>query len=202
MNIQDNKILHFKDCVDSFETQINKIIELEQVGLTTFILCCCLVDTLSFYTIKEDNNSDRYEQFVKEYLSKANNIYSGKDVAKKIYKGLRCSLVHAYTISKGIILAENIASHHLTSDRHGNILIDLKSFYNEILSAKRLVYKKLNTSTEVRRLFFKRYMEIPPFEVYKTVEKLDPSNLAASGMVSLPIESYKVINYGRRKNYR
>jgi hypothetical protein len=202
MDIQDNKILHFKDCIDSFENQINKIIGLDQVGLTCFILCCCLVDTLSFYTIDESRNSDRYQNFIKEFLSKVNAKYSDKDTANKIYHGLRCSLVHAFSISRGIILAENIPAQHLTSDKHGNILIDLKSFYHEILATKKLVYKKLNTSKEIRRHFLKKYMVTPPLEVYKTIETLDENNLAVSGTTSLPTKSYSVINYGRRKNYR
>jgi hypothetical protein len=199
MDIQDNKILHFKD---SFEGQINKIIGVDQVGLSLYILCCCLIDALSFYIINEERNTDRYQRFIKEYLSSTNPKYSDKGIAKKIYHGLRCSLVHAYSVSRGIILAENIPTKHLEYDFHGNILIDLKSFYQEVLAAKKLVYKKLNTSKEARKSFLKRYMDTPPFEVYKTIETLDPHNLAVTGMVSLPIDTYKVINYGRRKNYR
>ena len=202
MDIQDRKILHFKDCADTFETQVNKIIGLENVGLSCFILICCLIDTLSYYLIDKEKNNERYKIFINQFLSKANPKYLDSKTTENLHYSVRCCLVHAYTIPRGIILAENIPNKHLSQDVHNNLLLDLKSFYQEVLVAKKHVYRDLDTSVKSRKIFLKRYADKPPFEVYKSIEILDSNNFATTGIVDLPKKSYQAINYGRRKNYK
>lgn len=109
------------------------------------------------------------------------------------------NIVHSFTIHNGVILGESMPSKHLTTDFHGNLLIDLGSFYLDIKKSIKKVYKDLDNDTQLQKVFKKRYQVQPPFEVYKTVEMFDKTNFAVSGTTSLPIKSYKVINYGRRK---
>jgi hypothetical protein len=194
------KILHFKDTTDTFLIQIDKIVQINGVGLSLFILTSCLIDTLSFYTTDKEKNGERYKAFILKYLSKSNANYSDKQVVKRIYESVRCSIVHSFTINSGVVLGESMPSMHLTTDFHGNLLIDLDSFYSDIKKSIAKVYKDLDNDVQLQKIFNKRYQLQPPFEVYKTVEMFDKTNFAVSGITSLPKKSYKVINYGRRKN--
>jgi hypothetical protein len=197
----EEKILHLKDSVDAFSSQIDTITESKQVGLSLFILSSCLVDTVSFYVIDKDKNGERYKLFVAKYLGKINPVYLDKKVAKTIYESIRCSVVHSFTISNGVILGENISKLHLTFDIHGNLIVNLGSFYSDIKQAIRLVFKDIDKDKGLQKLIKKRYSKQPPFEVYKTINKVEGENIPVSGTTSLPIKSYKVTTYGRRKKY-
>ncbi|MDR3613244.1 MAG: hypothetical protein P4L53_06745 [Candidatus Obscuribacterales bacterium] len=58
-----------------------------------FILCCCLLDSLTGFCYRCETTADTFDQFCKRYLLKVNKSYEGA----RLWKALRCGLIHNYS---------------------------------------------------------------------------------------------------------
>ena len=194
------KIEHFKNSVEIFCDQIERILSVKDVGLSSFILICCLVDSVASYIIRKKHHSEVYKYFIKNYLSKVNSDYANKETCEYIYKGIRCALVHNFTIRKGILLGElDNKKLHLTFDIEGNLIIDLISFYSEVKESIEIyVYKDIKEKPHVQRNFLIHYSNFKPFHIYRSVEIYESGNLELTGHTISPnVNNYEILNYRR-----
>ena len=196
----DGKINLFKNNIDIFFRQIDEMLKIKGVGLSSFILVCCLIDSVSTYVMDEKTNNRKYKKFLDDYLAKVNKDYSKTNVQEKIYKAIRCSLVHSFSIEKGVLLGEfdqTNKQYHLTFDRENNLNVDLESFYNETkVAITKHVYKKLASDEPLKKIFKKKYRKFPPFSVYKHIDFNDELR---TGTTYQEITRLNVVNYGRWK---
>lgn len=183
-DVMDAKVTAFEAAITIFCRQIDKIVDLENVGLCSFILTLCLIDTASAYCSDKQNNQDRFEEFVQKYLGQVNAEYAEEKTATKIYT-LRCTLVHSFTITNGVLLSEmKNNSDHLKKDQYGNLVIDLKSFYQDCkIAVTKHLSKDLKGNAHVRKIFSKQYK--PPFDVFSAVAGLSSLFSNSSGNTSL-----------------
>ena len=201
------KVLEIKDKIslvkrntEEFIDQIDKIGYNEDLGLIKFILVSCLVDSVAAYGYQKKNNNEQYKEFIKTYLGQINIRYRDERIANVIYHGIRCSLIHSFSISKNVLLTEaNDPEIHLQTNAHDHLIIDLVVLFADIKNAIKIFFKDLNSGKgELQKNFKKGYAKNPPIEVYKNVDLLDP-NQPATGTTMLKTISYRVVNF-RRSN--
>ncbi len=90
-----------------------------------FILCSCLIDSITGFRIGGDSRGSDYQSTVSIYLSSYN--------PSKLYCDLRCKLVHTYSEGGSYWFCDNKPSLHLTVDSTtGKTIINLENFINEI----------------------------------------------------------------------
>lgn len=212
MNISD-KVSHFQSNVKTFVDQITVIQKSGGVGLSGFILTCCLIDTVASYCIKETYNNKRYKKYISEYMVRVNSDYSNQTtgfdgstikVTDRVYESIRCALVHSFTVGKGVLLCElEDKSLHNKFDLQKNYILDLDSFISDSVKSIDLLLEDLRepTNKKLRKYFESRYDKYPPFKVYETLgmtEGTDPQRIMEfSGITEDPTSSYY-----SEKNYR
>ena len=91
-----------------------------------FILCSCLIDAIAGFIKGADTNEEDYKDVIKKYLPSYN--------PKKLYKDLRCKLVHSYSEGGSYLFVDNKPDRHLVEDA-GKIIINLENFISDIESA-------------------------------------------------------------------
>ena len=67
--------------------------EMLKYGFAIMTLQCSLIDTLAKFRYGSNNQTERFYNFLKEYL--LFDIDEKDDIAKKFYKDIRCGLVHS-----------------------------------------------------------------------------------------------------------
>ena len=196
----DEKINAFKNNIDIFCLQIEKLLKIKGVGLSSFILTCCLIDSVANYTMNEKLNNKKYKKFMADYMSKVNKAYLDTRIKEKIYGAIRCSLVHSFTIERGVLLGEFDTAnkqYHLSFDRENNLNVDLESFYDETKQAiTKYVYKKLSTDESLRKIFKKNFGKHPTFKIYKHI---DYNGEFRTGTTIQDITRLDIVNYGSWK---
>jgi hypothetical protein len=118
-----------------------KIIGEQDTLMASFILCSCFIDQLSGFRYNSTSVSSRYADFVNEYLPK----YDGE----KLYKDLRCKLVHNYSLGDSYVLIRNRKDLHLTPLGVSQF-INIENFIEELESAFALYESDLNTKEDIR----------------------------------------------------
>lgn len=91
-----------------------------------FILCSCLIDAVAGFIKGADTKEKDYEAFVKIYLPSYNPT--------KLYKDLRCKLVHSYSEGGSYLFVDNRPDLHLKVN-DSKIIINLENFISDIESA-------------------------------------------------------------------
>jgi len=71
--------------------------------LATFILCSCFLDQMSGFRYNNNNVGYRYKQFIIDYMPQYD--------AEKIYRDIRCRLVHNYSTTKFFSLTRHDPRH-------------------------------------------------------------------------------------------
>jgi hypothetical protein len=192
------KISLVKKNTDEFIDQIDRIGKDQNLGLSKFLLISCLIDTVSTYAYHKMRNNQQYKKFITDYLGQVNEKYKKGKIAEQIYQGIRCSLVHSFTISKNILLTEaSDRNIHLEKNINNHLIVDLTSFFDDIKEAIKIFFKDLNKGNgDIHKIFKKTFNDNPPFKVYKRVDLLDP-NQPVTGTVELNTISYDKINFRR-----
>jgi hypothetical protein len=198
----EEKISIVKRNTEEFISQIDKIGYNEDLGLVKFVLVSCLVDSVAAYGYQKQNNNEQYKGFIKQYLGQINELYKKDRIANVLYHGIRCSLIHSFTISKDILLTEAADKNiHLSTNLNSHLIVDLVTFFDDLKKAIKLFFKDLNSGKgDLQKHFKKGFSKNPPFEIYKNVDLLDP-NQPATGITSIWTINYKKINF-RRSHYR
>ncbi|MBL7893661.1 MAG: hypothetical protein JNK50_00105 [Bacteroidia bacterium] len=197
----EEKIALVKRNTEEFISQIDKIGFNEDLGLVKFVLVSCLVDSVAAYGYQKQNNNEQYKNFIKKYLGQVNALYRNDQVANVLYHGIRCSLIHSFTISKNILLTEaSDEKVHLSTNSNSHLIVDLVTFFNDLKKAIKLFFTDLNSGKGgLQKHFKKGFSKNPPFEIYKNVDLLDP-NQPATGTTEIKTISYRKVNF-RRSNY-
>lgn len=200
MEIKD-KIALVKRNTEEFITQIDKIGFNEKLGLVKFVLVSCLVDSVATYGYQKKHNNEQYKYFIKYYLGQVNKKYQNERIANILYNGIRCSLIHSFTISKNILLTEaGDENVHLSTNVNADLIVDLVTLFNDLKRAIKIFFKDLNSGKgDLQKHFSKGFSKNPPFEIFKNVDLLDP-NQPATGMTKISTIRYKKVNF-RRSNY-
>lgn len=188
---------------EEFISQIELIADKKSQGLIKFILICSLIDAVATYSEKKGRNNRMYKNFINSYLGRVNSIYKDKYIQNKLYGSIRCSLVHSFTISSGVLLCQiNDTNLHLSTNPDGYLIVDLDSLFKDIKKAIIIYFKKLRKGNDdIQKMFRKAYSKNKPFAVYKNVSTLAP-NETLTGMTESPaILIYDVVNFRRKKKH-
>jgi len=197
----EQKIALVKRNTEEFVSQIDKIGYNEDLGLCKFILVSCLVDAVAAYAYQKKNNNEQYKDFIKTYLGQVNVLYKDDRISNVLYHGIRCSLIHSFTISNSILLTEAAdSSIHLTTNVNDHLIVDLVTLFNDLKRAIKIFFKDLNSGKgELQKNFKKGFAKNPPFEIYKDVDLLDPDQ-PATGTTNIKVKSYRKVNFRRSHN--
>ena len=197
----EQKIALVKRNTNEFISQIEKIGYNEDLGLCKFILVGCLVDAVAAYAYQKKNNNEQYKDFIKTYLGQVNDLYKNDRISNVLYHGIRCSLVHSFTISVSILLTEAGDSNiHLSTNANNHLIVDLVTLFDDLKRAIKLFFKDLNAGKgEMQKNFKKGFAKNPPFEIFKNVDLLDP-NQSATGTTETKTISYQRVNFRRSHN--
>jgi len=100
--------------------------------LGAFILASCLIDHLAYFYSpignKNSGSGPRFKSFVSVYLRRYND--------KKLYKALRCHLVHNYSEGGSYLFTHDRPNLHLQRDsKSGKSFVNLEDFLGEIQAA-------------------------------------------------------------------
>lgn len=125
-----------------------------------FILGSCYVDHLSCFYFGQESTRTNYINFVNKFLP----MYNGAE----FYKSMRCKLVHNYSVDGKYAFTHNNYGLHHKVDNDGKMLINLKSFINELEGASNELFRLLGSDQELQINFAKRYLDagiLQPVEV-------------------------------------
>ena len=132
----------------------------------SFILVHCAILGLSgFHAGAKDTNGNTYRQFIVDFFPK---VYD----AHKLWKDLRNSLVHAYTLTRSYVLAHRHPERHLClmkgvkSERTGIpadlTFLNFENFLDDFEEAARLYFERAQKEPELLRKLCRRYDVAPP----------------------------------------
>jgi len=197
----EQKIALVKRNTIEFISQIDKIGYNEDLGLCKFVLVSCLIDAVAAYAYQKKNNNEQYKDFIKTYLGQISDKYKVEKNANVLYHGIRCSLIHSFTISKSILLTEaNNSEIHLSTNINNHLIVDLVSLFEDLKKAIKLFFKDLNSGKgEMQKNFKKGFAKNPPFEIFKNIDLLDKDQLA-TGTIEIKTISYRKVNFRRDIN--
>lgn len=119
--------------------------------LGAFILCSCLIDAMAGFVGDSDRIGVNYKNFVRAYLPTYN--------PSKLYKDLRCKLVHSYSEGGSYVFTHVTSLVHLQPTSDARLCINLESFIADVEKALELLSSKLQNPNEVtlRRNAVSRY---------------------------------------------
>jgi hypothetical protein len=199
MDIQE-KIEVVKRNTEEFISQIDKIGYNENLGLVKFILVSCLIDAVAAYGYQKTTNNEQYKSFIKKYLGRVDQRYLNDKIANILYHGIRCSLIHSFSISKDILLTEaNDKEIHLCFNSNVHLIVDLVTLFEDLKMAVKIFFTDLDSGKgDLQKHFKKGFSKNPPFQIYKNVELLAP-NQPATGITSFKTIGYQKVNFRRRK---
>src|SRR5689334_13470630 len=102
----DQKIKTIIDSLRNFA--LRDIIVINQFAdpefpIAVFILCSCFIDQVSGFRYNNKQVACRYQQFINDYMPKYD--------AEKMYKDIRCKLVHNYSSTQFFSFVRNSEIH-------------------------------------------------------------------------------------------
>jgi hypothetical protein len=117
-----------------------------------FILSSCFIEYLTGFRYgKETNNAD-YKNFVKDYLPKYDK--------EKLYKDLRCKLVHNYSEGGSYTFVDKHYKLHLNETQDNKIVLNLASFVKDLENAINKYFTELKSSDALYKLAVDRYFKL------------------------------------------
>lgn len=118
-----------------------------------FILASCFIDCMTGYVRggKEDTTKTDYKNFVEKYLPSYD--------PERLYRDLRCRLVHNYSEGGSYVFIANIPSRHL-KPWNGKTFINLEDFIRDVEHAMRLLLREIKTIDKMRRNAVDRFTQV------------------------------------------
>jgi len=124
-----------------------------------FILCSCYIDYLAFYYSNEKDVNKRYKEFVHAFLPKYDK--------EKLYKDLRCKLVHNYSEGGSYLFVHNHSSSHLIyNNEYGKTYINLEDFVQELYVATEKLFDMITKEETLIINAVKRHKEAPLLRIF------------------------------------
>lgn len=117
-----------------------------------FILSSCFIEYLAGFRYGKETTSNDYKNFIKSYLP----MYDGE----KLYKDLRCKLVHNYSEGGSYMFTDNRPTFHFKKLTDGKLLLNLENFINDIENAMDFYFSELRTESKLFQLAYKRYLKL------------------------------------------
>jgi hypothetical protein len=114
-----------------------------------FILASCYIDHLSCFYSNRKSSETTYSEFVRKFMSS----YDGK----KLYKSLRCKLVHNYAIGEYLLVHEKPSLHLKKDSSSGLTFINFENFIEDINKAQIQYLKTLKKDEKVRATAIARF---------------------------------------------
>ena len=118
--------------------------------LGAFILSSCLIEAMAGFISGQDTAGDDYKYFVTHYMPTYDGI--------KLYKDLRCKLVHSYTEGGSYFFVD--AKPELHMKRYGSkLIINLENFISDVENALKQFCAQLQNPSrpQVLQNVFKRF---------------------------------------------
>jgi len=123
-----------------------------QSKMGAFILASCFIDYMAGFIAGRETKNEDYKKFVKDYLP---NMYD----SEKLYRDLRCKLVHNYSEGGSYIFA--YANPTLHGQKDGTkIVINLENFIDDLEAALRKMLTDLDTDSGKQQKAEDRYNKI------------------------------------------
>lgn len=123
--------------------------------LMAYLLVSCAIDSISgFYAGRNPQDAKginwEYKKFIIDFMPKYD--------ADLLYKQLRCSITHNFSLGKDIGLTHNTPLQvHLVKDIKGRTTLNFEDFFDDYKLAIKAYFLKLDTEVELQKKFLKRY---------------------------------------------
>lgn len=126
-----------------------------------FILSSCFIEYLAGFRYGKETNGNDYKDFVKNYLPQYH-----KD---KLYKDLRCKLVHNYTEGGSYTFVDKNSSLHGKPTTDNKTVLNLENFVSDIEKAMEKYFNELRSDDKIFKLAVKRYKKLGLLGIHSTV---------------------------------
>ncbi len=144
----------------------------DHVAMPAFIWITCAVDWLAGFWFGTDTKNQvkkAYTGFIDQYFP--SNTYNSNE----LYDSLRNGLVHMFTIkSKQYALTHQNPNLHLQKTSNGQVILNLESFFSDVVSAKNEFFNDVEHSPEMLDKFIERYER----EGFLNLIPITPTDLA------------------------
>ena len=117
-----------------------------------FILASCFIDYMAGFVCGHQTRMKDYEDFVLHYLP---SIYH----PSKLYKDLRCGLVHNYSEGGSYWFKDNKPELH-GQTANGKIIINLENFIEDLEKALRKLLQEIQSDPSKKQKAIARYNSI------------------------------------------
>lgn len=126
-----------------------------------FILSSCFIEYLAGFRYGKETSGNDYKNLVKNYLPQYN-----KD---KLYKDLRCKLVHNYSEGGSYLFTDNNASLHGKPTTDNKIVLNLENFIDDIESALNTYFEEIKSNEDLFKHAIKRYKKLGILGIHSTL---------------------------------
>jgi len=134
-----------------------------QSKMGAFILASCFIEYMAGFIAGRETTNKDYRQFVKDYLP---GLYD----PEKLYRDLRCKLVHNYSEGGSYMFAD--AKPALHGQKVGTkMVINLENFIDDLEAALRKVFTELDTDPGKQKKAEDRYDKIGLMGIARIVPK-------------------------------
>ena len=145
--------------VDEFEryfddTVLHEIKTTVEIGLekAPYILISCGIDYLVTFWTGSDSTRKRYRDFV-------NGFFVGYD-GDKLYRELRCRMVHNYTVGEGTIICWDEPDIHGCTTSDGETVLNVEQFFLDFIQAEEKYFAALRDSPQLLANHISRFYEM------------------------------------------
>ncbi len=117
-----------------------------------FILSSCFIEYITGFRYGKETNGKDYKRFVAKYLTSYD--------AEKLYKDLRCKLVHNYSEGGSYMFTDNKAEFHLKKTTSNKLMLNLENFIDDIENALKTYFDELEKDVNIYELALLRLKKI------------------------------------------
>jgi hypothetical protein len=128
----------------------------------TFILASCFIDYMAGFVCGRETKSKDYQDFVRDYMP---SIYD----PLKLYKDLRCKLVHNYSEGGSYVFTDGKPQLHGQTANCRNI-INLENFIDDLENALHKLLKEIESNPSKQQKAFDRYKSIGLLNIGKVTK--------------------------------
>ncbi len=117
-----------------------------------FILASCFIDYMAGFVCGRETKSKDYQDFVRDYLP---SIYN----PLKLYKDLRCKLVHDYSEGGSYVFTDDKPQLHGQA-ANGRTIINLENFIDDLENVLHKLLQEIESDPSKKQKAFNRYKSI------------------------------------------
>lgn len=124
-----------------------------------FILASCFIDCLAGFRYGRQATGKNYRDFVKEYMTDQYNPI-------KLYKDLRCKLVHNYSEGGSYMFVDGKPQIHQKKTKDNKTVLNLECFLHDLKAAMTKYFLELDSISNKVDLAIKRFKKIGLLGIY------------------------------------